>query len=1576
MTHEEAWQSEKMVMKSLKSQFPKWCEKPVLELVHHSTLPLETLVDQGWLKLQQVLCLGEKVVLKVKAAGKTIRGVIVKIDRAGIEVNPTSNCTGSPSSDKENASEDGNSPKKWSPPKLLPYKYSFRLEGEDKIINAVPAADLQREEKAPSKELIRLFIRAYAIRAGQNAAGPWIVDEDKVKEFNLPSKFADFLLSPVKMSDVAKKAEEEKAKKRKSRSSLDSSSSKRAKIDKTSDKGKDNKKQITLTGSPLKKSSSSCTSPQQKSSTSCTSPQQKSPLSHYKIPKKNSPVKVNGEEVEVISCESSSDEDEPLAKLKDDDKSLAKLKESHKVKTPSSSSKLNTSSSSKPTKDGKKLEKTKDETKEKVKKIKKDKDGKVIGKKVKKDKDGKIIEKKVKKDKDSKDKKKEQKKEKKKEEKKKVKKENSDSEEEKPLSNLKNKGMKQMTLFELSGKKGMKTPEKKKSNLTTLKTPEKGLKTPEKSRIASPPKTPAIVSKLMRAFKQKDDNRTKTLASQAAKLLTATQRKKLPSEVKDLVHRKFEFLEKKRKLASMSEAEKAEYMQQKRMEKKKQLQEKQRELKKKFEDQDLELKPLPQPKLVPTPDGLPNELFGDIAMVTEFVNSYSGLLMPDDEYPIYTEALMKAISSGKEGFAYLGRVLVVLLQTLLQDQISEDYQEIKMQLSEIPVNQYTSSELVRLCLRRQDVDDQASDASGEEEEEEEVSDEIIQLLENQELYQLDPVQKVVILKGLCLRIMGTYSVQDYMEEQQQQAIELWKEKTKQLKEKNDELKKVKQEKKEMAEKGKAKSSEKAEEKESEDKEKDTGDKSTSILITHFYGKSVDTGSDSSKPPTPTPGDDGGGEGDDLASMVKMRRSVRAKALEEKDKLEKEKQIRKEKEYEINRKEREKEIFEKKFEEGIALAKSVLRQVPIGTDRNHNRYWIFSSTTPGLYMEKGWASPDIDYSAGCKVKKKKDEEEGGENTTDPQEDPEKTLPTPGQNLWFTYESMKEMDSVIENLHSQGVREGKLRAELIKRYADIKSAIFKASRKEKELRDSDGDKDMEGSFKKELLETEIRLRHGGLGGVTDFPEWEKRLETAEDFKTLGKCLIDTQEHVLDKFMEGVMGRKQKKVVTVEHPGDEEEDQEGGKSVPVGVTRWQEAVENASTFSRLHVLLGVLDACIKWEKSSENAKCKICRKKGNEDALLLCDECNQAFHMHCLRPALYEVPKGDWLCPACMPTQRRKVRELPPRYTERNSDSSEDDDDGDDGDIQHEDKCCECQGEEEELILCAKCPAAYHLECHDPPLRRAPRGPWVCFYCKNGLKRKTRSRTNRNQALKQKKAPPKRKRYEESESEESSSEEETEQEDESGSETEEDGDDEDDRKGTKAPREKPPAKSQRTSQKQTSARRGRPAKTDNSGGGKKVGRGRNSGGRGVQDNTVTEGRVSSRRAPSDLSVCEQIIANTMKHKKCWPFLNPVNKKEVPDYYEIIKHPLDFQIVKDRLQCLVYGSVDEVLDDVRLIFNNAETYNQEGSDILECLQEVEAYFSAEMMNHLPAFPYSRSLVNGNDEGSPHTVGKKRARR
>lgn len=62
--------------------------------------------------------------------------------------------------------------------------------------------------------------------------------------------------------------------------------------------------------------------------------------------------------------------------------------------------------------------------------------------------------------------------------------------------------------------------------------------------------------------------------------------------------------------------------------------------------------------------------------------------------------------------------------------------------------------------------------------------------------------------------------------------------------------------------------------------------------------------------------------------------------------------RRAKETEAQRKEREAAQFQKAYDEGMVLSRLVHRMQPIGTDRNHNRYWVFSDSTPGLFVEKG------------------------------------------------------------------------------------------------------------------------------------------------------------------------------------------------------------------------------------------------------------------------------------------------------------------------------------------------------------------------------------------------------------------------------------------------------------------------------------------------------------------------------------------------------------------------------------------------------------------------------------------------
>lgn len=99
--------------------------------------------------------------------------------------------------------------------------------------------------------------------------------------------------------------------------------------------------------------------------------------------------------------------------------------------------------------------------------------------------------------------------------------------------------------------------------------------------------------------------------------------------------------------------------------------------------------------------------------------------------------------------------------------------------------------------------------------------------------------------------------------------------------------------------------------------------------------------------------------------------------------------------------------------------------------------------------------------------------------------------------------------------------------------------------------------------------------------------------------------------------------------------------------------------------------LDASIRWEKSVEDARCRICRHKSDDDNLLLCDGCNKAFHLYCLRPPLRRVPAGDWFCPSCRPASKdveRRRREArlarSERRRRRRADASSEEDEAADG------------------------------------------------------------------------------------------------------------------------------------------------------------------------------------------------------------------------------------------------------------------------------------------------------------------------
>ncbi|KAF9147459.1 nuA3 HAT complex component nto1 [Linnemannia schmuckeri] len=56
---------------------------------------------------------------------------------------------------------------------------------------------------------------------------------------------------------------------------------------------------------------------------------------------------------------------------------------------------------------------------------------------------------------------------------------------------------------------------------------------------------------------------------------------------------------------------------------------------------------------------------------------------------------------------------------------------------------------------------------------------------------------------------------------------------------------------------------------------------------------------------------------------------------------------------------------------------------------------------------------------------------------------------------------------------------------------------------------------------------------------------------------------------------------------------------------------------------------------------------------------------------------------------------------------------------------------------------------------------------------------------------------------------------------------------------------------------------------------------------------------------------------------FAYPISAEEVQDYHDVIKNPISFQTINEKLVAHKYQSVDEFADDVRLIYENCITYN-----------------------------------------------------
>ncbi|XP_053530358.1 nucleosome-remodeling factor subunit BPTF isoform X4 [Ictalurus punctatus] len=116
-----------------------------------------------------------------------------------------------------------------------------------------------------------------------------------------------------------------------------------------------------------------------------------------------------------------------------------------------------------------------------------------------------------------------------------------------------------------------------------------------------------------------------------------------------------------------------------------------------------------------------------------------------------------------------------------------------------------------------------------------------------------------------------------------------------------------------------------------------------------------------------------------------------------------------------------------------------------------------------------------------------------------------------------------------------------------------------------------------------------------------------------------------------------------------------------------------------------------------------------------------------------------------------------------------------------------------------------------------------------------------------------------------------------------------------------------------------------------------------------------VLSPLTDKDYEGLKRILRSLQTHKMAWPFLEPVDPNDAPDYYGVIKEPMDLSTMEQRVQKRFYSKLTEFVADMTKIFDNCRYYNPSDSPFYQCAEFLESFF----VQKLKAFKASRSHNN-----------------
>lgn len=129
-----------------------------------------------------------------------------------------------------------------------------------------------------------------------------------------------------------------------------------------------------------------------------------------------------------------------------------------------------------------------------------------------------------------------------------------------------------------------------------------------------------------------------------------------------------------------------------------------------------------------------------------------------------------------------------------------------------------------------------------------------------------------------------------------------------------------------------------------------------------------------------------------------------------------------------------------------------------------------------------------------------------------------------------------------------------------------------------------------------------------------------------------------------------------------------------------------------------------------------------------------------------------------------------------------------------------------------------------------------------------------------------------------------------------------------------------------------------------------------------------LMSERKDGELSQREKKIAERLvlelycQYETSLPFREIIGPENV-EYHEIIKKPIALDVIRQKLNWsneIHYKSINELVKDVRLMFNNAYTFNPVDSQVYSDAKALEKFFDEQLEKFLPDYSFSENDEDG----------------